>query len=489
MKPIYLEKTLGIDLREESVALALLGKQFRSVNSLASHFFEVDRLQDDKPETEKKFLDEINRFLINCGENPDQILITLPRNYFTLKSFDLPAPNRKAVKSMIEFELERHCATDHENLYYDFKTFPRSEKMFRVVLVAINKEIADYYITLFQRISLKLSSISVSSIVNLETLSEYNDFEDSIAILTDLNVGSLETSIIKNGALEMSRNISLLTPESREAHLKDGLPESRVKVLAGTLSHLLVEEIQTCLSVCNQIGEDEEVEAVYLFGGGQCAPSLARKLEDQIYISCIPAVFPNNLEPDAAVPTVFFNTALGLALNGLERQGLNVLPLDLKPKKKTFSIKTTLGLAAGVVLLSCGLLVAKILRNSLTLGSLETQFNEVKKQVGTLEKVDLKFDDLKQYIAIFNAIDQTTPLKLPILRELSRIIPTDTWLTDISIVKNKLEIKGFSSSASKIVPLIEKSPYFQDTTVKGTIVNRAEGEEFAIRSNLVRRKP
>ena len=88
-------------------------------------------------------------------------------------------------------------------------------------------------------------------------------------------------------------------------------------------------------------------------------------------------------------------------------------------------------------------LAAKIIHNNVTLSSLETQLSEVKSKVGALEKVDLEFENLKRFVTIFNAIDKREPLKLPIIEELTRILPQDTWLTDMSMKKNKIDCYGY----------------------------------------------
>ena len=69
MKPIYFEKSLGLDIREESAAIGLLGKQLRVIDTLEFHFFKMRPLitngQNDEG-AENFFLDEINQFLENC---------------------------------------------------------------------------------------------------------------------------------------------------------------------------------------------------------------------------------------------------------------------------------------------------------------------------------------------------------------------------------------------------------------------------------------
>ena len=47
-----------------------------------------------------------------------------------------------------------------------------------------------------------------------------------------------------------------------------------------------------------------------------------------------------------------------------------------------------------------------------------------------------------------------------------------------------MEIIGFSPSASKLIPLIEKSPGFNKTSFTGSIIREPMGEKFTIRAKL-----
>ena len=85
---------------------------------------------------------------------------------------------------------------------------------------------------------------------------------------------------------------------------------------------------------------------------------------------------------------------------------------------------------------------------------------------------------------ILNKIDKQYPAKLPILNNLSQSLPKDSWLTNIKIKNGELEIKGFSPRASKLVPLIEKSPRFKKTGFAGSITRESMGEKFTIQAKL-----
>ena len=124
----------------------------------------------------------------------------------------------------------------------------------------------------------------------------------------------------------------------------------------------------------------------------------------------------------------------------------------------------------------------------MTLASLDSQLQEIKIQAEDLEKIDLEFNNLKLEINRFNSIREKYPIKVPVLAELSRTLPPDTWLTSLKVSKNQMEINGYSSLASKLVPLLEKSPYFQETNFIGTILRESKGEKFTIRTQIARNK-
>ena len=142
-------------------------------------------------------------------------------------------------------------------------------------------------------------------------------------------------------------------------------------------------------------------------------------------------------------------TAMGLALSGFINQNLqtNLLPKELLQQTKKLNPKTSLVLAALVLLFLAGWIGNQIHYNNKTLASLEGQLKEIKGEVSNLEKIDLEYISIKKYVDILNKIDTQYPAKLPILNNLSQSLPKDSWLTNIKIKNGELEIKGFSPRA------------------------------------------
>ena len=52
------------------------------------------------------------------------------------------------------------------------------------------------------------------------------------------------------------------------------------------------------------------------------------------------------------------------------------------------------------------------------------------------------------------------------------------------VSRNKLEIQGYSQSASRLIGLIENSPLFQNAAFSGSVVNERAGQKFTIRAQI-----
>lgn len=488
MKPIYFEKSLGIDIRDETVAVTLLAKGLRSIDVVGSHFFNIPALGEGEEKAEKEFLDTINRFLIKMDIWPDNVVVSLPRNRFSFQTFELPAPDRKSVNAMVLFELEHHLSSGLEGLYYAFHASRKAENQFHIVSAAVKKEIADYYLDLIQRLGLLPTMVGVSTLANANLVLAGSKQKETLWTIVDLGSREIDIAILQNRRVEFSRNVPLDDPDYRATYFRRDLSQAHYESLASGLSKIIVEQLQDALSSCRAIGDSDSIEQIHLMGAGPFAPYLAKQLEQDTEVPTTRAQVPDNvnLALSKSFSTAFMATSFGLAMEGLKTQEIevNLLPAELAPRKKTANLKTTLALAAATVVLAIGMLINGVVYKKVTLANLDKQLEEIKSETGTLEQIDLEYNNLKQEIGRLNNINRTYPLKIPVLVELSRVLPPDAWLTNIKISKNKMEVRGYSSAASKLVPLLEQSPHFKETSFVGSITKERGKERFTIRTEI-----
>ncbi|QPJ66243.1 MAG: hypothetical protein G3M78_12905 [Candidatus Nitrohelix vancouverensis] len=487
MKPIYLEKSIGIDIRSDSVAMVLIGKKLTQTDLLGACWFRIRDIDGPDKKEEQVFLTEANRFLMHHNAWPQATAISLPRRLFTFETFELPAPDAKSVPAMIEFEMERHFAS-MEHCYADHLYVQRGASQFHISAAAIRSEKADYYFELMDKLSLPPASANLSTIANASLALSRPGARDEISAIVDIDAKSIETVIMKNGGIEASRHIPLNDPDIQKAYANDALSSSHFEALSQGLAKLVIEGLQNALGQCRNIQESESIERIWLCGGGELANSLAYALEKTSGVQ-VEALGKLNGMRDwtrGEFDPAYHTTALGLAvaeLNSGNNRG-NLLPVEKRPKKKRGNLKVTAGMAAGVILLIAGLWVNQTLYNKQTLANLDRQLQEIKTQAGAFEKIDLAFETLERSTHTLNAIEADHPARLAALLELSNIVPGDSWLTTVKFTKNEMEVKGYSSSASKLIPIIENSPLFRDASFTGTILSEAAGEKFSIKAQM-----
>lgn len=489
MKTFYLEKSLGIDIREESVCLTLLGKNLYRADVVAAKYIPIHLSDMNNEKTESRFLEQINRFIIENDAWVENVVVSLPRSKVTLQSFELPAPDRKSVDSMMEFELERHFSSDIESFYYSNHITARDKNQYHIVCAAIKKDIANRYIELLEKLNLKTTILDVSTFANLNLVWPNEENNESLSVVVDLSLSFIEISILSNRILEFSRNISVNDQEYREAFFSLETQQKTIEDSSDKITQIVVEEIQNALASCRNIDDSVSVEAIHILGGGNFATHLTSKLETTTEVPTCriqPPEFLNSLVPDNC-STAYMATSLGLALRELKQNSVEIslLPENSKTtQRKKINTKTTVALMVATVLFFIGFIANQHIHNNKVLASLDKQLEELRIEMGPLEKVDLEYEALQKYMKVLDRIHEIHPTKLPMLIELSRIIPKDTWLKKIQFKKGEMEIKGISGSASRLLPIVENSNFFSDTRFMGTIITDSGGEKFTISSAI-----
>ena len=489
MNSFYLEKSLGIDIRENSVCLTLLGKTINRVDVLACEYIQIQPLTKGSEKAESIFLEKINSFIIEHDAWTENVIVCIPRSKLTLQSFELPSPDLKSVNSMMGFELERHFSSSIENFYYSNYITKKETNQFHIACAAINKEVVSYYVSLLKKLNLNASVLDISTFANLNLLHSNGKYKNKLSVLIDLSSNFLEISIIANQKLEISRNISIDEAGYQESFLNQENQEKSYQNISEKLTPILIDEIKNALSSCKSIDDSKSVDTIFISGGGYLALHLTSKLESVSGVQVFRLQPPEtiNLNTPNNFSIEFMATSLSLALRGIKRNPIevNLLPESLISKKiKKINLARTAGLALATFAFIIGFMVNQSVQNKIILASLEKQLDEIKIHIGPLEKIDLEHKVLEKYTNTLNKINELNPTKLQLLAELSQIIPKDTWIKKIQFKKKNIELNGVSKNASQLIPIIEESIHFRDTHFVGTIINESIGEKFTINTAL-----
>ena len=84
-----------------------------------------------------------------------------------------------------------------------------------------------------------------------------------------------------------------------------------------------------------------------------------------------------------------------------------------------------------------------------------------KDEVKKVEALKKEREGLEKEIAAINAFRTSRPMALNLLRELTRTLPSNVWLSRVRFTESTAEIEGYAASATDILPKLEASRYFK----------------------------
>ncbi len=480
------EQYLGIDIREEFAAVTLVSKSWRGVDIVRSLWFRLypERGNEDN---EDLFVQEMDDFLKTGNVKPKEVVVSLPRQTSTLQSFDVPATNAQALDSMIQLEMDRHFAFPLESMNTSYYVIPTTANQNHVISAAAKREGIENYLNWLARAGLKSDDVDLSFSSQMNLLDQNGALSPNLQAIVDVSSTRVDISLIKGKTLVINRSVPIPDKEFKNVFFHHDIPQSLMDKVKKNFSDFLTGVLESTLYGCKSLENEESITQINLFGGGRCVETLVSALQSQTEVkteSVIP-VFLRKDSPSSFEPS-FQMTSLGLALRPILRDPieLNLHPHAQHKTKRKSPWKTTLVLSAAVLAAFAFLLMSQTYRNKNTLNSLNHQLDKIKPLAVELQKIDQQYENLSSYTEALNAIERQSPLKLPLLRELSRKLPKDTWVTRISIKRDQVEIQGYSASASKLISLLEGSKYFKDTQFRGSVTTRALGKRFTIRSTM-----
>jgi general secretion pathway protein L len=96
-----------------------------------------------------------------------------------------------------------------------------------------------------------------------------------------------------------------------------------------------------------------------------------------------------------------------------------------------------------------------------------------------LERVEKELTDIREF-------KTARPLVLNLLKEITKILPKNTWLTRVRITDSIVEIEGYAASATEIVPKLESSDYFKKVEFASSTARdtRLNADRFTIKMEI-----
>src|SRR5262249_36515440 len=149
--------------------------------------------------------------------------------------------------------------------------------------------------------------------------------------------------------------------------------------------------------------------------------------------------------------------ALAVAAAGRSRP-LELLPANIRPRHLTHAQLVTVGMAAVPALLRLGALLAPGWRENRRLAELNGRIAKLDPEVRSTERLVQDLERNRRLLTTIQSLETGSVRPLPLLRELTDLLPNDAWLTLLSADTKGVELTGQAAAAAALIPLLENSP-------------------------------
>ena len=389
------------------------------------------------------------------GLTPRSVAIGLSRSAVTVKQIELPAVAGE-THEMVRFELERHLPTITEDPAFDFiplpieaEPDPAALEGKRVLIAAADRRVIDSALRVAEEAKLRPVSLTVA-VHDLLALVE-PDRRARVAWLH--RTGDTADVLLLHGtSLVFSRTFHAFDDATLVAETRRSLAGARWR----------------------------DCDAVWVSGDGAAAASL---IEIGAPVSDPPWTARARRRL-AAVTSPGGAQVLALATAmGRGNRPLDLIPSAIKPRRVTRAEMLTGAVLAATVVLALGALLLPGYVESRRLSRLNREIARIDLEVRAAERVVRELDRKRQLLTTVEKIGSTAIRPLPLLRELTDIIPADAWLTYVAFDGKGVELTGQAGAASTLIPLLENSPRLERVEFASPVTRGRDREQFRIRAS------
>jgi len=443
---------LGIDIQDDSVSMVYLKGSFKGIR-LAAHA--IHPLEKEWPVEEKlgTIAGLVRDFMGKNRIVSTDIFLGIPRDTVILKYIELPLAVKENLRGALNYEMEKYIPISAEDLYFDYQVLSEDKvnNRLKVLLIVAKKSSIDLYLDLRDRLDAGISGIEITSTAMANYFSCRPDMPDGNAYaLVYLRDDNLELNLVKERFLNYSKSVGVAETE-------------------GNLHSLVLQELEPLREVLGQHGR---VEAAF------CGPDADIELLDRLREEGDLDVRPVDLS-GTTVPSCALIPAYGLALKGVRKapMEINLLPVELRKKPNKAGYYAMFVLTGLVILSVIAWGGGNIVRQKLDLNRLNAEIKHLDGKIANIERIQTKCKKLEDRIDYLNALRGVSLPTLNILKDLSRRIPEDAWVSKFDFSDKEVKIEGYADSASELIPLIEASPLFKDAAFQSSITKNRDGKE------------
>ena len=468
---------VGLDIGTTSIKLAQFLKEEDGLRLVRAAKEEIAPTSDESS-AEKGKLASLEKLIRGIDVNKSKFIVSINCPKTAIRAISVPYMPRPELADGIRLEAKNYFPFPIEEAQLDFETvgeiIEKGVKKLQLLIATSPQKTVKGYLSLLEKAGIKPSSFVPTSYTLQKLVKSSLSKEDKIRCLVDIGSHFTELAIFKAKNLIFSRKIPIagddftkamtgvlssdrgrteltleeaerlkrqvgIPPESESKMIDDKISTMQILSMLRTPLEQLISEIDRCFDYYREETGGGKVDSLILFGAGASLKGLCEFLSSGLGME---VEIGNPLEwlkmesgaiSDEDKGFCQMASAIGAGLS--EAKGINLLPPEIKEEtKRTFKRSgieaTVVGAALVLVLIYIGMRI---------------QLNNFQKKI-PVAKMELSSlgPQLKQ-VAIFGLLAKE-PYWDDVFKELSNIIPSDIYLTELSMENNVMRMRGIVNS-------------------------------------------
>ncbi len=376
--------------------------------------------------------------------NRENVILGIPRDQVVIRQIELPLEVEENLRQVVQFQIDKLEPGEEDASWSDHVVLARNEKTKSISLQIFMApaERIGAWLKLFRELDLFPAAVRPASVGYHQVfMAHRSGLSEEPNLVLDLGDQALE--IVSAGgsdacfAQRVQWQGEEATFEAALNHLDDFVCRLR----------LPVEGVrQIYLTGCRAEEMLERFQA--RFGSGQLLENGLKLKTDDDSTGRIPGLAQ----------------AVGLAVSGLEKSTLsrlNLIPEDRRETGQRPSFVPTLALAALLLVILVAFSTRESFQRERRLAAFQEEIAKLRPQqekVMSLRKeVDARLKEAEELQTMMTGRQSV----LMVLKELTEKIPEDAYLQSLSIQRDKVNMTGFSDSATGLATILQSSEYLK----------------------------
>ncbi len=468
-----------VRMRKDFQRLSLVEQEVREINpggdgksgsSLAGWIPEEVRgvvQMEDAGSRREALRGAIHSLLPYFNPSKDPFYICLSPDQAMVSHIFLPQAAEENLAQVVEYEIERYLPFRRDDVYYDF--LPAGEKGDKIglFLFAVPKQRLKDLLEILSDFGIKPNGVETTA----TALSNYLLF----------CAGGIAGPVVLFGDHNQAWEMIGLDTKTAGWRRSPQLLFSHWLPRADWIQGPGKEILNNCLSASPRFFSWGEVGDFLFSVKGQTFPH-----EDLL------ALGEARLKGGKGLAHPYVLPAVGAALRGVREA---TLPANLfrknggdEGRERLFSrLNTFLALLVLLGLVSWG--GSYPIKDEIRLRQLQKENQKLEPAVDGLRREETELQKLRKEVSFLSDLRERRGEILRILDELSRVVPASAYVSNLRYRDGVVEIQGSAENASNLVPVLERSPLFENVAFNApSNRGRDNRETFSLKAELERTK-